>query len=423
MKKVIVFILALMLVFSSSISSFASDSYTELFSKEGTFNVADNTINQSTYLYSDEDTGHLYSYNIETEEETLIYKDNITDYYVHEEYIYCVINGNKIIRINANGTNPKEMIVTNLGINQIYANDDIIYYSTDNSIYQYYISSKTNNCIVNDENIYFFFPCSNIIVEWNTIDNYRNIKQKNIQTNQIDIKDAFSFDNSININTTRASTVYIHGKRIPKTDYPNLSYYSDNSSACNCHDLNSCCDSETSCNCKTYKGLDGIYKYQCRAFAAEMYNYIWGTSNYSLSNLTQRNIDSTLAARNYIRSLPTGSLIDAETIYGPHAFILAGFTDTGVTIYEANWPSNCQVRYITLSYSDFNTFYKYFNETYIGNHTYSSTYSYSSQYHWKNCSMTTCNGSSPYVLHSFTNTGGINSCFCGYVATTSKGIN
>ncbi len=410
------------MAFIGSSVSFANDSYTEYFSEEREFVVVDNALDSITYLYSDENTGYLYSHNIDTKEEKLIFEQNVTNYYVWNEHIYCVVNGKSIVKITVKGENPETILTASKDIEQLYVNDDLIFYLSNNSIYRYHRESQTTDRMVRDDYIYFFYPYSNFVIEWNTLNNLSSVKSLNYYAETINYLYRFSFEKNISTTETRSSAVYIHGKVIPNSKYPSGSYYSQNGSACSCHDENTCSTSVNSCNCKSYTGLDGKTKYQCRAFAAEMYNYIWSSSMYSVKNSTARNVNSSSAALNYIRSLSTGTLVDATTIYGAHAFILVDFSDTDVTIYEANWPGNCKVRYISMSYADFAKIYTKFTTTYIGNHSYASTYYYNNRYHWNNCSLSKCNGSSPYTLHSFSNVNGVEKCVCGYSVSTTKGV-
>ena len=107
MKKVIVFILALTMLFSSSSISFAADSYSEYFSEEREFIVTDNALDWSTYFFSDEENGYLYSRNVDTEEIKLIYAQNVTEHYLWEENIFCVVDGKNIVKITVTGQNPQ----------------------------------------------------------------------------------------------------------------------------------------------------------------------------------------------------------------------------------------------------------------------------------------------------------------------------
>lgn len=99
MKRIVVFILALTMIFSASSISFAADSYTEYFSEEKEFVVTDNAVDWSTYFYSDEENGYLYSRNVDTEEIKLIYPQNVTEHYLWKENIFCVVNGKSIVKI------------------------------------------------------------------------------------------------------------------------------------------------------------------------------------------------------------------------------------------------------------------------------------------------------------------------------------
>lgn len=88
MKNFLALILALIMIFSVSVAAFATDNYSEYFSVEREFDVVDNALDYSTYLYSNEETGYLYSRNVDTKEERLIYDKNVTNHYVWDGNIY-----------------------------------------------------------------------------------------------------------------------------------------------------------------------------------------------------------------------------------------------------------------------------------------------------------------------------------------------
>lgn len=52
------------MIISVSVAVFATDNYSQYFSAEREFTVVDNALDYSTYLYSNEETGYLYSRNV-----------------------------------------------------------------------------------------------------------------------------------------------------------------------------------------------------------------------------------------------------------------------------------------------------------------------------------------------------------------------
>ena len=234
MKRLFVLILALAMIFSASGEAFAVDSYAEYFSAEREFTVVDNALDYSTYLYSNEETGYLYSRNVDTKEERLIYDKNVTNHYVWNSSIYCVVDGNSIVKITASGSNPETILTTAKDIDRLYVNNDLIFYQMDNAIYRYYIESGATDCIVEADYIYFFYPYSNFVVEWGAGDGivYR---VDTSAVNSVDSSgtpntttlDEYTFIEEINVQAAAAATVtYVHGKRIPITIYPNGSWKS-----------------------------------------------------------------------------------------------------------------------------------------------------------------------------------------------------
>lgn len=157
MKRLSAILLTLVMILSFYTSAFAADSYSEYFSEEREFVVGDNTYMSSIYFFSNSnDEGYLYSKNIVTGESTLVFEQPVTKSFMWNEYIYCVVNNTDIIRISITDQNPVPILNANKEITQLYANNDLIFYSTESAIYRYHIDSQINDKIIESENIGFF---------------------------------------------------------------------------------------------------------------------------------------------------------------------------------------------------------------------------------------------------------------------------
>lgn len=434
MKRLFVLILALAMIFSASGEAFAVDSYSEYFSAEREFTVVDNALDYSTYLYSNEETGYLYSRNVDTKEERLIYDKNVTNHYVWNGNIYCVVDGNSIVKITASGSNPETILTTEKDIDRLYVNDDLIFYQMDNAIYRYYIESGATDCIVEADYIYFFYPYSNFVIEWGTGDGvvYRvdtsavNSVDGNGTSNTTTL-DEYTFIEEINVQAAAAATaVTVHGRSIPLTSYPHGSYYTKNGNPCKsvseggCHKSGAVCKYEeigTCPNCKYYNG--GV---QCVAFAHYIYYQIWGVD---VNGKDENEVDTSSGAkaREFLWSISSGTelRVRLKNSVNRHSLVVVDTSRTGVTIYHANGSDKCQVEYQTLTFEGFASKYEAVVSKYNNRHSFRTTYTFDERIHWHQCKTSGCNGKTDIAYHSlFTNSQGKAECsVCGYVSNVS----
>ena len=433
MKRLLVLILALAMIFSASGEAFAVDGYSEYFSAEREFTVVDNALDYSTYLYSDEETGYLYSRNVDTKEERLIYDKNVTNHYVWNGSIYCVVDGNSIVKITASGSDPETILTTAKDIDRLYVNNDLIFYQMDNAIYRYYIESGATDCIVEADYIYFFYPYSNFVVEWGTGDGvvYR------VDTSAVNSVDSSGTSNTNKldgdtfikeIDVQAAAATYVNGQRIPRSEYPHGSYYTKTGKSCKresnggCHDDDEACtkDKGTCTTCIYYPHKQAI---QCMAFAHDTYKQIWGVEVSGISYL-YKSLNTSVAARDFLWSISSGTEV---RVSGPettgHSIIIANVTGNNVTIYHANGSGGCMVEYETMSFAGFVSNYNNIISIYSANdrHSFSSRYSYDGSLHWTPCTTNNCNGKGNLSHHSLVPTSqGKSQCsVCGYVSNTS----
>lgn len=432
MKRLFVLILALVMIFSASGEAFAVDGYSEYFSAEREFTVVDNALDYSTYLYSDEETGYLYSRNVDTKEERLIYDKNVTNHYVWNGSIYCVVDGNSIVKITASGGNPETILTTAKDIDRLYVNNDLIFYQMDNAIYRYYIESGATDCIVEADYIYFFYPYSNFVVEWGAGDGvvYRvdtsavNSVDSSGTSNTTPL-DGYTFIKEIKAQAAiTATATSVHGVGLPLSRYSHGRYYNKTGRACTCHDDAESCtniDSNGVGTCYSCEKFNGAA--QCMGFAHYIYYQIWGVNVSGISYLN-KSLNTSVEARDFLWSISSGTEVRVKgpETYG-HSIIIANVTGNNVTIYHANGSGGCMVEYETMSFADFVADYNYIIYTYSANnrHSFSSHYSYDGSLHWTPCTTNNCNGKGNLSHHSLVPTSqGKSQCsVCGYVSNTS----
>ncbi len=423
MKNFLALILALIMIFSVSVAAFATDNYSEYFSVEREFDVVDNALDYSTYLYSNEETGYLYSRNVDTKEERLIYDKNVTNHYVWDGNIYCIVDGNSIVKIAVDGSDPETILTTEKDIDRLYVNDELIFYQMDNSIYRYYIESGITDCIVEADYIYFFYPYSNFVVEWGVGDNivYRvdtsavNSVDGTGTTNTTTL-DEYTFIEEIHANAVSSSSTYVNGQTIPLTDYPNGSYYTKTGEKCKqeanggCHRSGGVCKYDIGAcpNCKSYNGAA-----QCMGFAHYVYKQIWGVdTNKNEKHNRNTGTGSAAAAREFLWGISSGTEL---RVTGPHttghSIIVANITDSGVYIYHANGDGTCKVEYEYFTFSNFASEYSYIQYSYDARHIFNNNYVINNAIHWKECSHGNCNGIGSKAYHSYRlNNHGISVC-------------
>lgn len=432
MKRLFVLILALVMIFSASGEAFAVDGYSEYFSAEREFTVVDNALDYSTYLYSNEETGYLYSRNVDTKEERLIYDKNVTNHYVWNGSIYCVVDGNSIVKITASGSNPETLLTTAKDIDRLYVNNDLIFYQMDNAIYRYYIESGATDCIVEADYIYFFYPYSNFVVEWGTGDGvvYR------VDTSAVNSVDSSSASNTTTLDgytfikeikaqaAITATATSVHGVGLPLSRYSHGRYYNKIGRACTCHDSSERCtniDSNGVGTCYSCEKFNGAA--QCMGFAHYIYYQIWGVNVSGINNLYQ-SLSSSVEARDFLWSISSGTevRVSGSNTTG-HSIIIANVTGNNVTIYHANGSGGCMVEYETMSFAGFVSNYNNIISIYSANdrHSFSSLYSYDGSLHWTPCTTNNCNGKGNLSHHSLVPTSqGKSQCsVCGYVSNTS----
>ena len=429
MKKIIVFILALTMIFSASSVSFAADNYTEYFSEEREFVVSENILDPSTYLYSNEITGYLYSYNIDTNEEKLIYPKSVTTHYIWDGYIYCIIDGKSIVKITVTGQNPQTILVSDEDIEQLYVNDDLIFYLSNNSIYRYHIESKTTDLMISDTKISFFYPYSNITIEYEDGGENPTIKMINGKQRSTALLNQYTYIKNIEQRATVVNSAIVHGKNIPYGNYSNGKYYNNsnnNNSPCSCHTDSTKpykCSVGYNCDmCIVIEDGTNNSAMQCHALGCQTYKNIW--QSYVNYNGSSRLINNSVRAKSEFQKIPSGSMVrvhTSSTSGANHTIIVADVTSTGATIYEANFSGYCIVSMKHFTFSELSSRYYKIEWSYEGNHTFGSNYGYDTSYHWNKCTHSQCNAKYNFKPHVFAAYGnGTEKCTsCSYIRSTT----
>ncbi len=145
--------------------------------------------------------------------------------------------------------------------------------------------------------------------------------------------------------------------------YPNGSYFSVNRKACTCHGIDG--DPNLNCNCGRYRyymngydGSDGYgTAYQCAGFAKFCYYQYNDGMDVPHRYDTDFGLCKELSSATLYSHLKKAGAYSYWRGYtakkSPHSVFVVGFTSETVTIWEANYPGNCRVSNVTLSYDEF----------------------------------------------------------------------
>lgn len=190
------------------------------------------------------------------------------------------------------------------------------------------------------------------------------------------------------------------------TKYTVGTHFSIDGDDCTCHGG---CNEYKKCNCIHY-GDGGL---QCVAFARyafDIYSHrsSWNKKNEEDINEDDRSISTTAKAEKEMKKISVGSYVRVlkSNLKDGHSFILAGFTSTGIMMYDANYVGTCVVGYHEIAYSKLASNYAIIDVSISHNFDYTTGVKYNNTLHKTKCTTSGCTG---YVLTPhFANTTGTN---------------
>ena len=122
------------------------------------------------FISNEEDNGYFYMENVVTKEKTKVLEKHVVTCFSYEEYLYCILENNSIIRILYTGEDETLIFEGESEISRLYVdgyNDiRVLYFMMNNTCYRYFINEKILDKLFYHENTYYFIPISNYEIEW-----------------------------------------------------------------------------------------------------------------------------------------------------------------------------------------------------------------------------------------------------------------
>lgn len=131
--------------------------------------------------------------------------------------------------------------------------------------------------------------------------------------------------------------------------YPSGSYFSNTGKACTCHP----CTTSAPGDCTVFDGA-----IQCAGFARKVY---YETHGKYVSSLTTKNMSLTAQnAKSLFLNAPRGTYLYTKTKSGvKHYITLISTSNSGVTVYHANYGGPCLVAYENYTWENFAAAFPY----------------------------------------------------------------
>lgn len=143
-------------------------------------------------------------------------------------------------------------------------------------------------------------------------------------------------------------------------EYPEGSYYSTTGEACTCH---SGCDWTSNCTCIKYKDNNGVsVASQCAGFAMQVYDVVMGRRYCNSESTRTKTINQTLTAstaKKYLKGRAIGTYVRVKSGSTRHSVAIISTSETGITVYQANYGGKCLVSYVTYNWEEFAQHFPY----------------------------------------------------------------
>lgn len=378
--------------------------------------------------------GYLYAADKEALTVQLMYSRAVNMFQQVHTKLYCIADEDTIsifdietktesILYSAEGSELNDLIVTEEGI----------YFIRDDSICILDEETRVCTVITTIEGIDWIYPVSTKRVGWSKNDNsgYLIYDSRTAQSTPIDFNMIFVIDEELleaeeaALKTPQKSNRGIAVKQptsattpevLPLDNYPAGSYFTKNGLACTDHGADGCNYYDNTCNCKNFANsiqCDGFAKY---VFARCVDLSTWKPSGHEIGTNVAPIKDELqhLKAGTYLR-------LQVKDRGFQHSIIIMCTSESGIVIYEANYPdNNCIVNVRSRTYDQFAKQYSQIISIYA--HDLSSYQQYNASYHKVACTVSGCGG---YRLrpHYAATTGANQTCLaCGYVGTINVGI-
>lgn len=129
-----------------------------------------------TYFSNEEDNGYFYMENVVTKEKTKVLEEHVVtgSGFTYEEYLYCILENNSIIRVLYTGEDEILIFEGDGEISHLYVDgyDDIrvLYFIMNKTCYRYFVNEKILDKLFYHENLCNITPVSNYRIDWHLLD-------------------------------------------------------------------------------------------------------------------------------------------------------------------------------------------------------------------------------------------------------------
>ena len=381
--------------------------------------------------------GYLYVQDLITKEVWQVLDCPVDIFRVIERTIYCIVDGNKILRTdywNAPAVTIYMAESGDLGDMEIYNN--YLFFAEGDCVMRLNLETGVAEAVTTCDGVINLYPVDDESFAWISSDGSEHLYRMDTATDELICFDTLLASQAVPVEVTTSPVASAQNTRamdiplypgspvvIPLSNYPHGSYFSQNGMACSCHGN---CDYYGGCNCKSYRNsiqCDGFAKY-----VYDQYSHMSASSPWPASNNSHRSTmhawDSPQDVELFLRTLPYGSYLrldrrveKTQNTEGDHSVVFAGVTESAVIVYHANYSDsgeNCIVKLQSFTFSNYYNIYEYVTERIAHNYT-ARSYKNSSNNHVRYCTYSNCGG---YILesHYSANPGANATCAaCGYV--------
>ena len=387
--------------------------------------------------------GYLYLQDLTTKEITQIIEDPVDMFCPDREILYCIVNGNSVVRTNYWGENKTLLYTAQYGnlANLEHWADSLLFSDGEHVIRFDLMTSCWEDLGVFEgiTDIYLEEDNSFVWVNSEGVEYARQadghdavvyLPEDGLSEHEeyCEMHEDFEYSNANGITPFAVMVPVI----FPLSNYPAGSHFVKKTSVtCTCHGLDYCstpshASYSENCNCGYYKG-----GYQCEGFARyamDQYAHYAPSSAswYPLrgdhdvaSNVTVTSADDVRLFFQATPSVGYGTYVRVKRSSGTHALVIGEITSRGITVYDANFSNSdpCVVLFKTYSYEKF-----YSNMTIkdsivrvVAPPFNGTTEKANSKYHKAYCSIGDCGGYT-FLEHASTAPGKNVTCkYCGYI--------
>lgn len=379
--------------------------------------------------------GYLYVQDLITKEVWQVLDCQVDIFRVIERTIYCIVDGNKILRTDYWNA-PAVTIYTaesgDLGDIEIY--NDYLFFTEDDCVMRLNLETGAAEAVATCDGVINLYPVDDDSIAWISSDGSEHLYRMDTATDELICFDTLLASQAMPVEVTTSLAASSQNTRavdiplypstqitFPLSEYPHGSYFTQNGLACTSHVG---CNYKTPGNCKVYRSsiqCEGFAKYAYDKYSHRSASSPWpstGDPHYSGGQIWSCPTDVEL----FFRALPYGSYLRLDRDLtdgnnGNHSIVTAGVTESAIIIYDANYaeyPNYCIVQMYSCTFSVYYERYECVTQRIV--HSFTGTgIQNTSVNHVRMCAYSGCGG---YIIepHASSNPGINATCdACGYV--------